>query len=1037
MQTEFQKPLHEFLSRDPFWKKLCSTIARRKKLMVGPLPGSAREFLLIKLFMDSGLPMLVVVREEGNIDRIGQNLKAYASLLGAEGEIVPFLHCGYGTDRFDKMLFNDKIRTFKNIRRNRPFIAVATERGIKEQVPYYEENSLRIRVKQTLKREELIRALYDKGYERVNYVECPGEYAVRGGIIDFFGPGNAFPARLELNGDEVDCLKSFDPATQRTIKDIFEEEIFSIRAGVQSMKNLFEEYPSEFRIYYYEEDSYIECGDELHDYILFSAFEPLSGGTEAYSPLKVDLQSWGQISKPLTGRLEGFLEWLGLERQKYPRLFISGGTEGELHRLKALVSDKYPDFVYETLLSPLQEGFIEPSQGFALFTDAEIFSRYQTRSLGFKHSRGFFAKPQREFHSGDYVVHFSHGVGIYRETTHMEIEGKEEEVMVVEYAEEARLFVPKDHYYLMEKYVGTSSTSSPSLDHLGSSRWQKKKEDAVRDIADYAVKILKVEAEREMKEGESYSTELPDIHDFENSFRFQETPDQEKAIRDVKKDLESIRPMNRLILGDAGYGKTEVAARAAFICVMAGRQAALMAPTTLLAEQHYRTFTERMADYPLRVEVLSRFTSAAEQRKIITDLKSGKVDVVIGTHRLVQKDVQFKELGLLIIDEEQKFGVAHKDFLIRQNPLVNILFLSATPIPRTLYLSLMGARNMSAIMTPPIERRPVETIVIKEDWRMVKKAVESELARNGQVFVVHNRIESIHRIADKIRDLVPKAITAVAHGRLDEEELKSIMNEFVENRIHCLIATNIIESGLDLPNVNTLIVHEADKFGLAELYQLRGRIGRFNRKAYAYFMLTPGRVLDSSIQRKVQAIKEFSKPGGGYNVALKDLEIRGAGNILGIEQSGHIAAIGFDLYCKLLRDAVQTLKGEPITPRYEVALYLGDPGFLPESYMPEFEDRFFYYKKLAIAEGVSAIEEIRGDVRDQFGRMPPSVETLFDSFILKCHCRKRRIAKIELYRNTLEILELNKKTKHFRVEGLKTSLLEYVTDLVLKEYPKK
>ena len=1037
MKNESAKPLWEFLLRDIFWKKLCSVVARRKKLMVGPLPGSAREFLLVKLFMDSGLPTLVVVREEGSIDRIGQNLKAYAALLGAEGEIVPFLHCGYATDRFDKMLFNDKVRTFKNIRQNKPFIAVATERGIREGIPFQEEKSVRIGVGQIIKREELIRSLFNKGYERVNYVECPGEYAVRGGIIDFFSPGNALPARIELNGDEIESLKSFDPSTQRTVRNIPAEEILPIRAEVQSMKNLFEEYPADLRIYYYEEDAFLECGDTLHDYILLSAFEPLSAGNETYTPLKVDLSAWGHLGRPMTGRLEGFLDWLEMERHKFPRLFISGGTEGELHRLKTLVSDKFPDLVYETLISPLQEGFIEPSQGFALFTDAEIFSRYQTRSLGFRHSRGFFAKPERQFHPGDYVVHFSHGVGIYRETTRMEIEGKEEEVMVVEYAEEARLYVPKDHYYLLEKYVGTSSVSAPSLDRLGSNRWQKKKEDAVRDIADYAVKILKVEAEREMKEGESYSTELPDIHDFENSFRFQETPDQEKAILDVKKDLESIRPMNRLILGDAGYGKTEVAARAAFICVMAGKQAALMAPTTLLAEQHYRTFSERMADYPLRVEVLSRFTSALEQRKILMDLKAGKVDVVIGTHRLVQKDVEFKALGLLIIDEEQKFGVAHKDFLIRQNPLVNILFLSATPIPRTLYLSLMGARNMSAIMTPPVERRPVETFVLKEDWRTVKKAIESELARNGQVFVVHNRIESIHRIADKIRELVPKAVTAVAHGRLDEEELKSIMNEFVENRIHCLIATNIIESGLDLPNVNTLIVHEADKFGLAELYQLRGRIGRFNRKAYAYFMLTPGRPLDSMIQRKIQAIREFSKPGGGYNVALKDLEIRGAGNILGIEQSGHIAAIGFDLYCKLLRDAVQTLKGEPITPMYEVALYLGDPGFLPESYMPEFEDRFFYYKKLAISEEVNAIEEIREDVRDQFGRMPPSVETLFDSFILKCHCRKRRIAKIELYRNTLEILELNKKTRHFKVSDLKISLLKWVTELILKEYPQR
>ncbi|EKD27929.1 MAG: hypothetical protein ACD_79C00495G0001, partial [uncultured bacterium] len=457
-------------------------------------------------------------------------------------------------------------------------------------------------------------------------------------------------------------------------------------------------------------------------------------------------------------------------------------------------------------------------------------------------------------------------------------------------------------------------------------------------------------------------------------------------------------------------------------------------PTTILAEQHYKSFRERMADYPVRIEVLSRFSNPKEQKNILTDLKNGLVDIIIGTHRLVQKDVIFKHLGLLVIDEEQRFGVVHKDFLLRKNPLINILNLSATPIPRTLYLSLMGVRNMSAIMTPPQERRPIETTVIKEDWFLVKKAIETEIARNGQVFFVHNRINTINKIYNILKSMMPNVRFSVAHGRLPEMELKTIMSQFESGQIDCLIATNIIESGLDMPNANTLFVHNADKFGLAELYQLRGRIGRFNRKAYAYFILTPGRHLDTNTKKRINAILEFSKPGGGYHVALKDLEIRGAGNILGTAQSGHIAAIGFDLYCKLLRDAVKVIKGIPITPKYEVHLSIESPGFLSGDYIPDFQDRFNYYKKLASSESVSEIDEIENELKDKFGRLKAGAFDLLQSFRIKCLSRNKGILKIEQFKTTIQITDKYRTPQLFDIKHSKEGISSYVLRIINENY---
>jgi transcription-repair coupling factor (superfamily II helicase) len=978
--------------------------------------------------------LVLVVPDEGAIDRAGQNCKAAASILRWPGAVIPCLDARLGTPRFDRAIFNDKIRALAALESGAPALVVATPLGIRERFPRRPELDTSIRLGRAVDRDALIRKWTENGYRRVRFVEQPLEFSVRGGILDVYALGNEWPVRMEFFDDTVDWMKEFAPSTQRTFRNLERLKVIGLPPG-ERPRDFSSRLPAETPVHYLSFEAFEQAPTrQKRNRILSDLVDPgqaeAFAGTVCESPFRgIDFASWNVLN-----RIDALMDWLTNRAGRFSRLYVSCATEGEIHRLDQLIRERLPGLspAPRLLQSELLSGFLDPGQGFALLTDAEIFKRYRTRNLAFRFGKGVLSRPADSFRPGDAVVHFSHGIGMFRGVKNIPAEGGPREVLVIEYADEAKLYVPREQFFLVEKYVGLSA-APPKLDRLHSSRWRRKKKAAFEAIHDYAGKILTVEAERETKTGVPFDVDQVEINDFEHSFRFHETPDQETAIREVKRDLASPHPMNRLILGDAGFGKTEVAARAAFITALSGKQTALLAPTTILAEQHFRTFSERMAEYPVRVEVLSRFTSGSRQKDILKGMQDGRVDIVIGTHRLVQKDVRFKDLGLLVVDEEQRFGVAHKDFLVRRHPLVNILNLSATPIPRTLYLSLMGVRNMSAIMTAPRERRPIETRVLSEDWDMVRTAVRAELSRSGQFFFVHNRIHSIDRVVRRLRSILPETRIEVAHGRLPENELKRIMNEFNSGEIDCLVATNIIESGLDMPNVNTLIVHNAERFGLAELYQLRGRIGRFNRKAYAYFMLTPGRPLDAGMRNRIRAINEFSKPGGGYYVALKDLEIRGAGNILGTEQSGHIAAIGFDLYCKLLSDSVKTLKGEPVTPRYEVHLLLGEPGALPDTYVPDFQDRFQFYKKLASVDDTPEIDRIHEELEDRFGRMPETAVDLLRSFRIKCLARQRGILKIQRHPRAVEFTGANHETSRIR---LPAQLRESIYSFVLRKIEK-
>jgi transcription-repair coupling factor (superfamily II helicase) len=707
-------------------------------------------------------------------------------------------------------------------------------------------------------------------------------------------------------------------------------------------------------------------------------------------------------------------------------------------------------------------------------TDAEIFGRYKIqrpRRLKSPHAlatRSALDIDFTELEEGDLVVHLQHGIGRYlglqslptrigtADSNRQSPIGnrQSEECLVIEYASNdpaqppPKLYVPVTEAHLVGKYVGAGK-ARPPLNTLGGTRWRKAKEQAERAVRDVAGDLLAIQAARESQPGHAFMPDTAWQREFEGAFIYEETPDQLRAIEETKADMERARPMDRLICGDVGFGKTEVAIRAAFKTVMDGRQVAVLVPTTVLAQQHFNTFRERMADYPVRIELLSRFLTRRQQQRVVKDLAAGAVDIVIGTHRLVQSDISFKDLGLVVIDEEQRFGVMHKEQFKVLRQMVDVLTLSATPIPRTLYLALSGARDMSTIQTPPQDRLPVETIATPYDERLIRDAIQRELNRGGQVFFLHNRVMTIQTVEQKLRALVPRARIVVGHGQMHSDELEEVMTQFVNGEADVLLSTTIIESGLDIPNANTIIIDRADRFGLSDLYQLRGRVGRYKHQAYAYLLLPRHARLFNDVRRRISAIKQYSTPGSGFKIAMRDLEIRGAGNLLGAEQSGHITAVGFELYCQLLKQSVSSLKGEKVKPRITVEVRLdfitlnstggansqpsavsstaGEEGntrdqrtnddqllttgqaaaFLPHSYVTEPRHRIEMYRKLAQLTDRAALDALKNELGDRFGPAPPPAELLLQIAELKIVAAERGVTVIETREDRLMLTRNN------------------------------
>ncbi|MGB6728997.1 MAG: transcription-repair coupling factor, partial [Terracidiphilus sp.] len=655
--------------------------------------------------------------------------------------------------------------------------------------------------------------------------------------------------------------------------------------------------------------------------------------------------------------------------------------------------------------SPLASGVSFPAANLIVFgaNDLNDEADVAARPAPKKSKTAAFVSDFRDLTIGDYVVHVEHGIAQYQGLKEIVQDGLSVEFMILEFAESAKLYVPLTRLDLIQKYRSTDTGPAPILNKLGSQQWTKTKARVRKAMQDMAGELLKLYAERHTAEGNAFSKDNEFQREFEDAFDYTETDDQVTAIRAIKNDMESTTPMDRLLCGDVGYGKTEVAMRAAFKAVQDGKQVAVLTPTTVLSFQHFETFKQRFSQFPIHVEMISRFRTAKEQKDIVERVEQGKVDILIGTHRLLSKDIKFQDLGLLIVDEEQRFGVRHKERLKQMRKEIDVLAMSATPIPRTLHMSLVGLRDMSVIETPPKDRMAIQTVVAKFDEKIVRSAVEVELERGGQVFFVHNRVESIYEIAARIQELVPGARVAVGHGQMGESELERVMLAFMHHEYDVLVATTIIENGLDIPLANTILINRADRHGLSELYQLRGRVGRSNRRAYAYLMIPQDTELTEIARRRLAALKEFSDLGAGFKIAALDLELRGAGNMLGGEQSGHIEAVGFELYTSMLEAAVKELKGEGAEERPTTQLNLGIALRIDESYVPEENQRLRLYKKIAGTQSTAAINEIRAELEDRYGALPDATVYLLEAAMLRLECERIGVAQIDRKRNELQI----------------------------------
>ena len=867
--------------------------------------------------------------------------------------------------------------------------------------------------------EELAALLQEHEFERVEQVTARGQWSLRGGILDVYPLQTAWPLRVEFFGDEVESIRAFDVDSQLSFKKLAAAELVLTEPPDEAcLQDLIAEQdrivalpdsgvPGDVLIF----ETPPDMADMLPDLDSLTADEPLAFFG---SPLG-SFESGDFVMQEARRNLArtALLKW----RQEKWRIVMYFPHEGEKKRFEEICGEDEAWQCVQARDGELPFGFTIPSAKLAVLSAAELFGRYTSprnrrkNDLADRLRRERAQAPLREIAPGDLVIHAAHGLGKYVGIVQDTKTGEEE--LHIEYAGGVLLRIPLRQGHLVSKYVGLGART-PELSKLGDARWRRACQAAEKAVADYAAQLLEVQAERESNSGYSHPPDSSWMWQFESSFPFRETPDQLRAINQTKADMEAPRPMDRLICGDVGFGKTEVAIRAAFKCVTGGRQAAILAPTTVLADQHWRTFRTRMSEYPIRIELLSRFTAPKKAAEIIAGLESGDVDIVVGTHRIISKDIRFKNLGLAVIDEEQRFGVRHKEQFKRMFRMVDMLTLSATPIPRTLYVALMGARDMSTIDTAPLNRLPVQTAVCPYNEELIAKAIERELARNGQVFFLHNRVQSIREKEAELRRLVPKARIVVGHGQMDKSELECIMRDFVAGKADVLLSTTIIESGIDIPNANTIIIDRADRFGLADLYQLRGRVGRGGHRAYAYLLLPPEALCTGDARKRVSAIKQYTELGSGFKIAMRDLEIRGAGNLLGTQQSGHIAAIGFELYCQLLRQSIERLQGKTPAIRADAAvkadfLCLSEAtmstrsahaellgAYLPATYIESTRTRMACYTQLAKCCTHADTDDLATQWKDRFGPLPKEAEHLLLMHKIKIAASDRNIAQVEI-----------------------------------------
>ena len=845
------------------------------------------------------------------------------------------------------------------------------------------------------------------GYNRVPMVEQVGDFSVRGGIVDAWSPGEEFPIRAEFFGDDLESIRTFDAATQMSIERV--EKAALLPAGGKDEEpgkqcSLLDLLPAGSAVLALEHNDYSlpvprTIASEMRPYQFTFVYtgDPAPRGVPT--------------GKFQTTPLPGFAE-LGADEAHHPELFDA--ARGRLERHLA-AAKKRGDLVIAIddlsggfeLSAPAAKDGADVRSLLVVAKSDRVFAKRKTHLRNAALARGARLNDFDELEPGEYVVHVDYGVGRFIGSSEILVNGKRSEVFTIEYADGAKLHVPAAHAHLLSRYVGVKG-EAVRLHRLDGKRWAKDKADAQKAVTDLAAALLDTEARRELVPGFAYDVECDGIDAFEAAFPYEETPDQAAAIAAVKKDLAAQKPMDRLICGDAGYGKTEVAMRAAFIAAMNGRQTSVLAPTTVLAEQHFETFTSRFDGTPIRIESVSRFQSAATHKGTFQRLATGACDIVIGTHAILSSKIAFRDLGLIIIDEEQRFGVRHKEFLKRLRATADVLTLSATPIPRTLYLSMTGARDLSLIRTPPRERVAVETKVVRDLPDVVRSAIEAEIARGGQVFFLHNRVSTIGKTEKHLAQICPGTRIVVAHGQMDARTLARKMRDFERGKFDILLSTTIVESGIDIPRANTIIVDHAEMFGLADLYQLRGRVGRSSREGHAYFLLPSEGLVDSDARERLAALQRHGALGSGFNLAVRDLELRGAGNLLGSQQSGHIAAVGFGLYCQLLQRTIAMMKGEKVQDIVEVKLHLdfidyspaseddASAAALPYSYVEEDVQRMSFMKRFAEAADEKVVAALAAELRDRFGPLPPAAKRLVALAKLRVACAAAKISNIDV-----------------------------------------
>ena len=941
---------------------------------------------------------------------------------------------------------------------------------IKEQLIHYESDS-------TVDTEQLKNQLVALGYERVGQVEMPGQFSVRGGIVDIYCLTEENPWRIELWGDEIDSIRSFDPESQRSLENLEELTIYPAveHIGDKDMVSFLDYFPEERTIIFLDEPnrltekggaveeeyrqsrmhreekgsrnlpenwlcSFEQLQKELNkrNCISVCALEPKQAGWKVREKFYLEVKSISAYNNSFELLVKDLHQY---KKQGYRIALLSGSRTRAERLAKDLQEEGLAAFYgqdYDREICPgeimvvyghAKKGFEYPLIKFAVMTESDIFGQEQKKKKK-KNYSGSRIQDFAELSIGDFVVHEKHGLGIYRGIEKVEVDRIVKDYIKIEYRGGSNLYIPATQLDCLQKYSGADAAKAPKLNKLGTQEWNKTKSKVRGAVKNIAKELVELYAVRQEKEGYVCGPDTVWQREFEEMFPYEETEDQLSAIEDAKRDMESTRIMDRLICGDVGYGKTEVALRAAFKEVQESRQVAYLAPTTILAQQIYNTFVQRMKEFPVRVELLCRFRTPAQQKKAIEDLKKGQVDVIIGTHRILSKDVQFKNLGLLIVDEEQRFGVTHKEKIKQLKKDVDVLTLTATPIPRTLHMSLIGIRDMSVLEEPPMDRMPIQTYVMEYDEETVREAINRELRRGGQVYYVYNRVTDIADVALRIAKLVPDARVDFAHGQMSERELENVMYSFVNGDIDVLVSTTIIETGLDISNVNTMIIHDSDRYGLSQLYQLRGRIGRSNRTAYAFLMYRKNVMLKETAEKRLAAIREYTDLGSGFKIAMRDLELRGAGNLLGAQQHGHMNAVGYDLYCKMLNEAVKEAKGIRTMEDFETSVDLNVDAYIPDSYISNEFQKLDIYKRIAGIETQQDYDDMLEELLDRFGEPGKVVLNLLAIAKLKAIAHQGYVTEIKQTGKTVRFTLYEK--ARLNTEGFPALMQKYRRGLQFK-----